>query len=221
MRAKLYTARLVLEIVLLATMITLVTILCVFAIRGARKVKALGDEASSSLSNLNRTIVIAAGAFSNLEKGGRAWKENSDAQVKITSAALGNLNAAAKSLDSLISSTNISLNSSLLPALASAIEDQNTALLKNQAAVGAALTEATATLADAGKLVSDPALKASIDNLSDASKSTAVATSEAAASMTKVREGINYEVNELEKPVKKVKVVYDFVLQSLGKFFGY
>jgi hypothetical protein len=210
-----------LEIVLLVAFIGFILLLAYFTIHGARKVKALGDETTQTLADFRRTIVIAANAATDVQKGAEIWKKQSDEQSKQSTQALTNLNAAAKSLDSLITSTNSSLNVSLLPSLSRAIDDQNEALKKSEANIDAAVTVATATLADADKIVADPAIKASLDNLSAASKSTAETTKEAAASMAEVHEAINYEVKELEKPVKKIKVVWDFTLRSLGKFFGY
>jgi hypothetical protein len=211
----------ILEIVLLICFIGFILLVAYLTIHGARKVKALGDEASATLENLNRTVVIAAGAFTNVEKGARSWRDNSDAQAKQSTLALQNLNAAAKSLDSLVTSTDKSLNSSLLPSLSAAISDQNAALQQTERNVDAAVTVATATLADADRQIANPRIPEAVDNLADSSKSVAITTSEAAASMAKVHEAVNYEVNELEKPVKKIKVVWDFALRSLGKFFGY
>jgi hypothetical protein len=218
----------ILEITLLVCFIAFILLVCYFTIHGARKVKALGDEASAALTNLNRTVVIAAGAFSNLEKGARSWKENSDSQASLSTdalkranEALRNLSASAKSLDYLITSTNNSLNVSLLPSLSRAISDQNNALLATE-------TQAISTLADADRVVANPrisesidALADSIDALADSSKSVALATASGAATMQKVQQGVEYEVNQLEKPVKKVKVIFLFILTALGHFFGY
>ena len=211
----------ILEIVLLACFIGFILLLCYFTIHGAKKVKALGDEASASLTNLNRTIVIAAGAFTNIEKGGRAWEKNSDAQAKQSTETLTNLNAAAKSLDSLVTSTDKSLNLLLLPSLSAAINDQNAALLTTERNVDVAVTTATATLADADRVVSNPRLPEAVDSLADSSKSLAVATASGAASMQKVQQGVEYEVNSLMKPVRKAKAVLLFVVTLLGHFFGY
>jgi len=211
----------VLEIALLLAFIFFILLVCYFTIHGARKVKALGDEASSSLTNLNRTIVIAAGAFMNIEKGGRAWEKNSDAQAKQSTETLTNLNAAAKSLNSLVTSTDKSLNLLLLPSLSAAINDQNTALLTTERNVDVAVTTATATLADADRVVSNPRLPEAVDSLADSSKSLAVATASGAASMQKVQQGVEYEVNSLMKPVRKAKAVLLFVVTLLGHFFGY
>jgi hypothetical protein len=210
-----------LEIVLLVAFIGFILLVAYFTIHGARKVKALGDEASSTLSNLNRTIVIASGAFTNIEKGGRAWKENSDAQAKVTTDALRSLSASAKSLDGLISSTDRSLNLSLLPSLSRAIDDQNEALKKSEANIDAVVTVATATIEDADRQIANPRIAESVDNLADSSKSLSIATASGAASMQKVQQGVEYEVNSLMKPVRKAKAVLLFVVTMLGHFFGY
>jgi len=211
----------ILEIVLLACFIGFILLLCYFTIHGAKKVKALGDEASASLTNLNRTIVIAAGAFTNIEKGGRAWEKNSDAQAKQSTETLTNLNAAAKSLDSLVTSTDKSLNLLLLPSLSAAINDQNAALLTTERNVDVAVTTATATLADADRVVSNPRLPEAVDSLADSSKSLAVATDQAAKTITSIRSGVEYEVAQIEKPVTKIKAIYLFILSSIGRFLGY
>src|SRR5271168_1158584 len=159
--------KVILEIILLICFIGFILLLAFFSIHGAKKVKALGDEASASLTNLNRTIVIAAGAFTNIEKGGRAWEKNSDAQAKQSTETLTNLNAAAKSLDSFVTSTDKSLNLLLLPSLSRAINEQNEKLLESWRSVDAAGIEATAMLADADRVVANPRLPEAVDNLAD------------------------------------------------------
>ena len=211
----------VLEILALVAFIGFILLVCYFTIHGARKVKALGDEASATLENLNRTVVIAAGAFTNVEKGARSWRDNSDAQATQSTEALKNLNAAAKSLDSLVISTDKSLNSLLLPSLSAAIDDQNAALRQTERNVDAAVTVATATLADADRQLANPRIAESVDNVADSSKSLAIATAAGAATLQKVQQGVEYEVNSLMKPVRKAKAVLLFIVTMLGHFFGY
>jgi hypothetical protein len=210
-----------LEIVLLVAFIGFILLLAYFTIHGARKVKALGDETTQTLTDLRRTIVIAANAAADVQKGVEVWKKQSDAQSKQSTQALTNLNAAAKSLDSLLISTDKSLNLSLLPSLSAAINDQNEALKKSEANIDAAVTIATATIEDADRVVSSPRLPEAVDNLADSSKSVAIATAAGAATMQKVQSGVTYEVDQIEKPVKKVKVIFLFILTALGRFFGF
>jgi hypothetical protein len=67
----------------------------------------------------------------------------------------------------------------------------------------------------------DPNIQKSMDNLASATDGAKVATQQAAATMTSVHSAVDYEIAELEKPVKKVKVAVLFIATLAGKFFGY
>jgi DNA anti-recombination protein RmuC len=191
-------------------------------------VHKLAGKMTVTVENIDRTTIIVAGAATNLEQGARAWKANSDAQAKSASAAFGNLNASAKSMNSFIKSTNASVNSRLLPSLSKAIEDQNAATLKTQeqlqsdlARIGEVTGQTQRMLADATAKIDDPALGEAIDNIRKTTENTAEATAEGAAAISKVRVAVDYEVDELMKPVRKAKVALLFIASIAGKFFGY
>ena len=211
----------ILEVILLFLFIGLILMLAWFTIHGARKVKQIGED-------LDRTIIIVAGAATNFEKASRQWEKSSTEQSASATKTFTNLNAAATSLNSLFSLTNSSLNSQLLPALSMAITDQNAALLKTQAdlqanlgSIGQATAQTQQMIAHADALVSDPAIKTSIDSLAAASQNTADATKEAAGTMKDVHAAVDYEVHELTKPISKIKTVFLFCIKALGLFFGY
>lgn len=212
------------EIIKIACILAVSTLFCLVL----WDIHKLTGKATQAIEDIDRATIIVAGAATNVEKGARAWKENSEAQAKSSTEAFQNLNRTAISANNLLTSTNNSLNSRLLPSLSQAIEEQNRALLKTQGDLQASLggiAQATAQtqriLADVDTQISNPAIKESVDNLAVATQNASKATAEGAASMEKVHEAINYEVAELEKPVKKIKVIWDFTLRSIGKFFGY
>ena len=181
-----------------------------------------------TLSNLDKTIIVAGVAATHLEKASRTWESSSQEQVLQTTKAMSNVSAAASRLSSFISRTDNSLNVLLAPSINNAIVQENQSLLKTQAdlqenllELSKAISQSNKVLSDADAQINNPAIKESVDSLAEAAQNTASATSEAAASMTKVREGVTYEVNELMKPVRKAKVVLLFIAQIAGKFLGY
>jgi hypothetical protein len=119
-----------------------------------------------TLSNLDRTVIIAGAAAGNLERAARVWEQASKEQASRTSEAMSNVSAVAKDLSMFISRTDNSVNSSLLPALSQAIEQQNASLLESQKSLQANLsgmaqvmTDLQQTLGDADKVIADPKLK--------------------------------------------------------------
>ena len=81
---------------------------------------------------------------------------------------------------------------------------------------GMAQTEAAAT-AD----LSDPSIKNSLANLNTSSQNVADATQHADASLIDLNKAADYELGELMKPVKKIKVIGEEAVRLAGKFLGY
>ena len=173
--------------------------------------------------------MIAAGvAATHLEKAAGIWEQASKDQASATSQTMSNVGAAAKQLSGFILRTDNSVNSQLLPALSNSITEQNAALLSTQqdlqeelSRMGRATQQAQAVLTHADQIITDPALKSSLDSVAEAGKNAAIATDQAAKTMTDVRAAVDYEVHELTKPVSKIKLAALFVLKALGVFFGY
>lgn len=180
-----------------------------------------------TVSNADRALIAAGAAAGNLERASRAWEQASKEQSAQTTKAMSNVSAAAKGLSLFVSRTDASVNSSLLPQITEAIRQQNAALLTSQNAlqsnlsqIALATTQLQTTLADADKVIADPAIKESIDSLAFSSQNLVVATSEGAATMSSVRKAVDYEVHEIMKPISKVKQVTLFLAQLAGKFLN-
>jgi hypothetical protein len=92
---------------------------------------------------------------------------------------------------------------------------QSTASINN-------ITQDTHTVLVNAAATLDPApIQASLANVVQSTEHINQATQDAAATMVDVRKGVEYELGELTKPVKKVKVVGEEAVRILGKFLGY
>lgn len=60
-----------------------------------------------------------------------------------------------------------------------------------------------------------------IENANQSTANLAVMTKEGAATFTDARKAADYELGELMKPVKKIKVAADLLVHFAGKFWGY
>ena len=181
-----------------------------------------------TISNIDRTVIVMGAAATHLEKAAGTWEQASKTQAEETSQAMSNVSAAASQLTTFVSRTDDSVNSLLLPTLTSSIEAQNASLLETQKELrenlyqmGQATAQLQSTLADADKIILNPNIKESIDNLNLTAQNVAKATSEGAATMQTIHTTVDYEAKELMRPVKKVQAVWHFVVRSLGRFFGF
>jgi hypothetical protein len=130
-----------------------------------------------TISNIDRTVIIAGAAATHLEKAAGTWQQASKAQALETSQAMSNVSAAAGQLITFISKTDDSINSRLLPALTTSIEQQNASLLETQkelrenlSQMGQATAQLQQTLAAADAQISNPAIQESIANLAAATQ---------------------------------------------------
>jgi hypothetical protein len=181
-----------------------------------------------TISNIDRATIAAGAAAGNLEKASRAWQQSSAQQASETTHAMSAVGAVAGQLSGFISRTDNSVNSQLLPALSNSITEQNAALLsmqrdlqQNLSQMAQATAEAQKVLADTDAKINSPDIQKTLDAAALSAQNLAVATNEAAATMKSVQGGVDYEVAQLEKPVKKVKVVFLFILTCVGRFFGF
>jgi len=182
----------------------------------------------TTLRDVHTTVLEAGLTLKNLREASQSWKSASAEQASATTKAMSNVSAVAGQLSGFISRTDNSLNALLVPSLNNAIVQENQSLLKTQANLQENLSQMLVatqqlqrTLAAAETQINSPDIKIAMDNLAETSEHAATATREGAATMAKVHEAVSYEVAELEKPVKKIKVIWDFTLRSFGKFFGY
>lgn len=202
--------------------------LAILSAEAAWTIHFLRPKVAVTVSNTDRAMIAVGAAAGNLEKASREWQQASKDQASETTKAMSNVSAAADRFSTFISNTDRSVNSDLIPHLATAVKDQNDALISTQkelqasiARMGLATAEAQKVLADADAQISNPAVKESVDSLAVTAHNTADLTEHAAATMKSVRSGVEYEVAEIEKPVKKAKAALLFVIKAIGLFFGY
>jgi hypothetical protein len=179
-----------------------------------------------TVSNIDRATIAAGAAAGNVEKASRAWEKSSMEQSSKTTAAMSAVSVSAERLSTFVSRTDASVNSDLLPALTLSIRQQNASLLQSQEGLQDNLKEmlkATQSLRkdldDADRTISGPELKETLQNTADASKNAVVVTQNLAATTADVREGVHYEVRQLEAPVTKVRAVFGIALTVLRKLF--
>lgn len=172
-----------------------------------------------TLSNLDRTIIVAGVAATHLEKASNTWEKSSMDQSRDTTKFLALGSKTMLSLNNLLVSTNSSLNSQLLPSLSNAIREQNESLLESQKRFQSNLSESQKVLADADAQINNPAIKESVDSLAEAAQNTASATNEAAASMKTIRTGLDYELKQLMAPVTKAKAALNISLLVIRRLF--
>src|ERR1700675_3270543 len=126
----------------------------------------------TTLRDTHQAIIEVTLTASNLRKASLAWEQASKAQASETTAAMLRVGAAADGLTKFISRTDDSINLTVLPTLTRSLQDQSAALLGSQKSLQDSLAELLATttqlqktIADADLLITDPSIKASIDNL--------------------------------------------------------
>jgi hypothetical protein len=170
-----------------------------------------------TIENVDRTVIVVGAAAGDVEKGAREWQQASSAQIKAVSQVSSNVSVAAARLGSLISRTDNSLNSSLIPSTVAALNQQNAALLTNQEQLQAnliALRSATEslqrTISDADKQVSSPDISRSLASLADSTKQLDAVSVDA---KTAADLAIQKEREILNPPPKKLAI-------KLLEFFG-
>lgn len=180
----------------------------------------LTGKATQAIEDIDRATVIVAGAATNVEKGARAWKENSEAQAKSSTEAFQNLNRTAISANNLLTSTNNSLNSRLLPSLSQAIEEQNRALLKTQGDLQASLggiAQATAQtqriLADVDRDITNPSIGITLHNIEDSSNHVSESTAHLARITKDGQDVADKFRNDYMKPQK---FAWELLKQLIG-----
>lgn len=214
----------VLDIAKLLAYVALIILLgeCAFAVHRLR------PQAEATLTDVRRTVVIVAGAATNVEQGARSWKKASEEQSRYATDALGSVKETTASIQTLVKRTDASLNDLVLPSLAASVKEQSQSLSETQAKLRESLTGLTDSnkelqkdLVKISETFAGPEVKESLQNTAEATKNTAVATKNLAETTQEVKVGVTYEVNELMKPVKKVKVVSYFIARLVGKFLGF
>jgi hypothetical protein len=210
----------VLEIAALLAFIVFMLTLCYYMIHGAKKLTGIATD-------LDRTVIIVAGAATNVEKASRAWELTSKLQALEATSVLTATKNSLVSMQTDVHSVAASANSLIL-LTSKAIDHQDQSLLESQADLQAnlkAMLLATqtlqSTLSDVDKQVTSPDIQKTLDGVAASADNLAATTDQAVKTITAVRSGVEYEVAQIEKPVTKIKAIYLFILSSIGRFLGY
>jgi ABC-type transporter Mla subunit MlaD len=175
----------------------------------------------------HRVTLIIGGAAGELEKSSREWRTASQQSEAITqqsvqvlknlNAAAANLNQTTMSLTEMIQHTDDSVNVRLLPQIEKTIEENDARLGQivtdtdqtvidmgaTSKSAADAMAEATRTLAQAGKVLGDPAIPAIMANTQTASANVASTTGHIDAASA----DIQVKVHQMTRPASFVKRV--------------
>ena len=190
------------------------------------------SESVATLKDMHRTVLVIGGAAGELEKSSREWRAASAQSEAISQQTLAvlqnvakataNLNTAASGLNTLIAHTDDSVNSVLVPQLAQTIAENDKRLAqlvgdtdKTVLAMGGtsqqatlAMSQATETLADAGKIIGDPANAQTVKNVQTITANTAETT----AHLDAAAADIQVKVHQMTRPASFVRRMAEAVL---------
>lgn len=188
---------------------------------GALTLRYARQRSVYTFDKLNTVLRESSQTMDELRKGATTWNQASKDQSSQTTQVLSHANAVLSQLSTFVTSTDKSLNATLLPAATSAINQQNAALLLNQEKLTGNLSTSQKILSDSDKLITDlaPKVEESVDSLREAAQNTANATGDGAASMKDVRVALDYELKQLMAPVTKIKAAGLIALTVLRKLY--
>lgn len=179
----------------------------------------------SDARRVSALIARTEQTLQSMDKGAKTWEQASKAQAAESTAVLLETKETLAKVQLLVKDSDATLIT-LRSATISAIEHQDQSLLETQTQLRQSLSEMTLatsqlqkTLADADKTISDPKIQESIANLADATHNAADATEHLAGTTKKVEEGVTYEVDQIKKPVTKVKAIFGVALTVFRKLF--
>jgi hypothetical protein len=174
----------------------------------------------SDVRRLSALIGRAEQTMDNFKEATDTWKTASEKQSESTTFALSSTKETLASLNSLVKRTDVSLNESVLPNLAAAVNLGSQDLSKSQADLQANLKQMLATtqqaqktLVDVDRQVSNPSVQASIDNLATAMKNASKATQHLAGITKAGEETAQYYEKRLTTPQSFFKTLLQAVLQ--------
>jgi len=155
-----------------------------------------------TLQNVDRTVIIAGGAATNLEKASRAWELQSSAQAKAVTRAMNQVSSAANELEQTaaivavdIDTTSKNINQRILPGLDQALNQQNTLLIGNQRRLQRDLDQLNQVLVDSSNRINDPNVAGTLAHLNETAANVSATTADLKAIADKAKE-------EYTKPVK-------------------
>ena len=185
-----------------------------------QNVNLVAGKASTAIDSLNDTTKALKGTISAVNGG-------LGAETQLLQASTKQLGKTEYAFRSLIDHTDKSINQpveGLLPRLTDTVRqaaDTVYAFKSTVVTANDALLEVKSTVGAADAVISDPAIKQSVDHFADTAKNTADLTASGAATMAKVQQGVTYEVDQLMKPVKKAKAIALFMADLARHALGW
>lgn len=142
---------------------------------------------------------------------------------KATAAQLAQVAAIGSSTNQLIRHADAVLDDVDLTITGAGVDEVRLAKLLDQTTASVAeITQRSSTVLANVAQASDPApVVAALQNVVAATGSIRQTTADGAATMIAVRRGVEYEVAQLMRPVRKVRVVSEEAVRLLGRFLGY
>lgn len=162
---------------------------------------------ASGLLNASRQVVLTE-------------RQASDAQIK----QIGQIGAQTTALIKHADETLGDLDDAAKQTLAgAAVDEQQLAGLLSQTtgSIQEATQRSNTLLDNAAQVLDATDTHAAMSNIVTATDNVQKATADAASAMATVRKGVEYEVAQLMKPVRKVKVAGEEAVRLLGRFLGY
>lgn len=172
------------------------------------QVGVLGNQVSLTLRGLHASANETALTMHNLREATAVWKEASKRSIDVEVQAKADL----VRFENLIRHTDFQLNEQVLPQIKKTIEENSTQLIELEKTTSESVVKITAnsdTLTKQASIVmtaaadnlTDPNIKATLQNVKDTSDSTAIASKEIAASLTDVRQMADKARETYLKPV--------------------
>lgn len=174
-----------------------------------------------TVTDLDRTVIIAGGAARDVELGARQWQTASSAQLAATqnilrgaNQALSNVNAGAAALTTFISRTDKSLNDGLFSEATSVLATQASELSSNQTKLSESLSTLTKTLTDADTTIASPQIANSLSNIEASTLNLNAGIKNLTGVTADAKDAADYELAQLKKPIAVWRRVLQFVLSS-------
>jgi hypothetical protein len=198
----------------------LLVLLGVVTLRFEIRVERVLASVSAIETNTTRLEAEASGLLNASRQVILAERSASAEQIKQIDLISKQTSALIEHADAAVTDFDLAAKQSLVGAATdeadlSALLRQSTISLRQVGDNANLLLENATTAIDASQT------KEAMANVVTATQSLAAATGDAQATMASVRKGVEYEVSELMKPVKKVKVVGEEAVRLLGRFLGY
>ena len=184
----------------------------------AKESRLTNTKLTQTLTDLNRTVIVAGVTMSEVQKGALEWQKASRTQAQQVTFAMAHISETATAFGSFARTVEKS-SSATLDHASSLLDSQNNALLLNQAKLRSnlnALQSTTAalqrTISDADTLIASPSLSSSLASLSASSEGIQAGVTNLVGVTADAKAAADYELAQLRKPATVWLQVLKFVL---------